>query len=683
MHMFPFGHVVYMPLSSSSSPTTTLLGPISTDFSPSSIIPLYNTTFLNNPFNLYTNTKFEYNVHRQILPHRFKRIRDDFHDIQDKKRTKLTPTINNSSSTLSKNALMLLHELKPSIEYKLIAQTGPSHRPMFTMAVEINGQVFKGTAQTKKEAKQAAAEKALQSFSQLPFSLFDNLTNINNNLSNKSIENNNNNNNQSNISESYENQNPFYILKQLKQNLQCEEITNEIITEQNEFKFTIIIDDQRFIGIGQNKNIAKTKAAQRALEKLFGMCFHKEDSLPNNLPYSRQTLADHIALCIQEKFKQLTQNNIRLQRRKVLSGIVLLHNYNLETMEIICITTGTKSINNNNNNNNNNNRLIRNGQILHDCHAEILARRCLIYYCYKQLKLFFNEKYNETIFEKISNTNHFQLKSSITFHLYISIAPCGDSRLISQQDIKIEKSSFLNINQNLKSSLKKSYGLLRRKIEVGEGTIPILAKTIYQNVQTWERHLTMSCSDKLCRWNFIGLQGALLSTLINPIYYTSIIIGSLYQSEPIRRALFSRIEDKVYNIPTPYGLQRPFISDITKPEIRNTTRSPNHAFIWNSIDQKCEIIDSLSGLTISREPSMISKLALFHQWINLMNKIKSERIPTIYYDAKQLAVDYQTAKNKVNQAFENCEFGLWIKKSNQHDEFGLSLADASLSSQTK
>ena len=40
------------------------------------------------------------------------------------------------------------------------------------------------------------------------------------------------------------------------------------------------------------------------------------------------------------------------------------------------------------------------------------------------------------------------------------------------------------------------------------------------------------------------MKGALLSTLIDPIYYTSIIVGSLYHSEHIQRALFARI-DKV------------------------------------------------------------------------------------------------------------------------------------------
>lgn len=123
----------------------------------------------------------EHNTLQQTLPvlsHGYKRTRDDLHDTQPaswpKKRSKPSPaqssssssqqlTNNNnnngdSSSPSAKNALMLLHELKPSVEYKLVAQTGPSHRPIFTMAVEVNGQVFEGMAQTKKEAKQAGKD---------------------------------------------------------------------------------------------------------------------------------------------------------------------------------------------------------------------------------------------------------------------------------------------------------------------------------------------------------------------------------------------------------------------------------------------------------------------------------------------------------------------------------------------
>ncbi|KAF3691963.1 Double-stranded RNA-specific adenosine deaminase [Channa argus] len=419
-----------------------------------------------------------------------------------------------------------------------------------------------------------------------------------------------------------------------------------------------------------NKKQGKQEAADAALRVLIGeaeRAARTGELIPAELPVSGSTLHDQIAMLSHQRFNALTTRiQHSLLGRKILATIVMRKGEGLGT--VVSLGTGNRCVKGE--------ELSLKGETVNDCHAEIISRRGFIRFLYSELLKYYDGA-NDSIFEP-DEKNKLRIKSDITFHLYISTAPCGDGALFDKSCS--ETGDEVEGHQPLFENAKQ--GKLRTKVENGEGTIPVESSAIvptWDGIQHGERLRTMSCSDKILRWNVLGLQGAMLTHFLQPIYLKSITLGYLYSHGHLTRAVCCRLARDgaafTQSLPSPFILNHPEVGRVSVYDsTRHTGKTKESSVNWSFPDQySVEVLDGTKGKLDGNKlgVSRVSKSNLFCLFRSLCQRSGRTDLLSLpsYAQAKMSAQSFQVAKQQFFQALSSHGYGSWIGKPLEEKSF--------------
>lgn len=210
-----------------------------------------------------------------------------------------------------------------------------------------------------------------------------------------------------------------------------------------------------------------------------------------------------------------------------------------------------------------------------------------------------------------------------------------------------------------------------------------------------DRTCSMSCSDKLARWNILGCQGALLMHFLEePIYLSAVVIGKCpYSQEAMQRALTGRCQN-ILALPKGFGVQEVKLQQSTLlfEQSRCAVQAKRAdgpgrlvpcgaAISWSAVpEQPLDVTangfpqgTTKKGIRSLQARSRISKVELFRSFQKLLSSISEDKWPDslrvrkleTYQEFKEAASAYQEAWNVLQKQ----AFASWIRNPPDYHQF--------------